>query len=228
MFVIAAKIDRDQAGIAIVEGEGKARKLLGERFVAGWEISYQGGSPPILTNSGNRAWLAFRETTEAPKLLDLKTAEFVDSLPHPEFSRLRAVSDDGRVFTSVALPMGDRPIMAYTRGAHNMQNPLKVSHITVLSPEWAITDAGTIWAIDASGSPACFNGQEWQAVPTGSKGNTQVLLPGRGQVMLVCDDRQATFYSGSTEVASGELLTSCSSSARCCARRSVSAIGARA
>ena len=166
-------------------------------------MSYGDDIPPILTQSGDQVWLANRQTADPPRLLDLKKGEFVDSLPNPEFSRLHAVSGDGRVFASVALPQGIRPIAVYTPGAANSDSPLKVSRIAAASHRYAITDKGMIWA-DTPDGLVRFNGHQWNAVGSYERRTHQFLLPGHGDTMLVWGERTATFYEDQQEVASGE------------------------
>ena len=203
VFIIAAKIDGQDDGVAIVQRDRKVTMLLGATLASAWRMTYREDIPPILTQSGDQVWLANRETADPPKLLDLKKGEFVDSLPNPEFSRLHAVSEDGRVFVSVALPQGTRPIAVYTPGAPNSDSPLKVSHIAAASHKYAITDKGMVWVNTPDGLTR-FDGYQWRAVG-GTKGDrSQFLLPGHNDTMLVLNERTATFYEGQQEVASGE------------------------
>lgn len=206
VFVIAARINGQQDGVAILQREGKVATLLGANVASGWQMSDGDDIPPILAQSGDQVWLANHQTASPPQLLDLKKGEIIDSVPNPEFSRLRAVSGDGRVFVSLASPPsihGIRPLAVYTRGASNSGSSLKVSRIAMALPRYAITDRGMIWAHTPEGLVR-FNGQQWNTVGVTKGECGQFLLPGRGDTMLVWGQRTATFYDGPQEVASGE------------------------
>jgi hypothetical protein len=206
VFVTASKINGHDNGVAILERDGKASVLMGEPFSCAWAMSYGDDRPPILAPSGDQIWLANRGTSEPPRLLDLKKEAFVDSLPYPEFSRLHAVTAEGRVFVSVAMPQGIRPIEVYTPGAPNTEIPLEVSHIPVLSHRWAITDQGAVWAHGLEGLTR-FDGLQWTDIRPSQKEPPDHLLPGKRDTMLLWSEHSATLYEGPREMGSGERFT---------------------
>lgn len=206
VFVAASKINGHDSGVAILERDGKASVLTGELFSSAWAMSYGDDRPPILAPSGDQIWLANRGTSEPPKLLDLEKKAFVGSLPYPEFSRLRAVSAEGRVFVSVVLPQGIQSIEVYTPGVPNTESPLGVSHIPLLSHLWAMTDEGAVWAHGPEGL-ARFDGREWTDIRPSQEEQPDSLLPGKHDTMLLWSEHSATLYEGPHEIGSGERFT---------------------
>jgi hypothetical protein len=206
VFVTASKINGRDSGVAILKRDGKATVLTGELLSSAWAMAYGDDRPPIFAPSGDQLWLANRGTSEPPRLLDLKTGAFVDSLHYPEFSRLHAVSADGRLFVSVALPQGLRPIEVFTPGAPDTESPLEVSHIPVLSHLWAITDAGAVWAHGPDGLTR-FDGLQWSSIRPSQKEHADYLLPGKHDAMLLWSEHSATLYDGPRELGTGERFT---------------------
>ena len=195
VFVTASKINGHDNGVAILERDGKASVLMGEPFSSAWAMSYGDDRPPILAPSGDQIWLANRGTSEPPRLLDLKKEAFVGSLPYPEFSRLHAVSAEGRVFVSVAMPQGIRPIEVYTPGPPDQEIPLEVSHIPVLSHRWAITDEGAVGRTRPEGLTR-FDGLQWTDIRPSQKEQPDHLLPGKHDTMLLWSEHSVTLYEG--------------------------------
>ena len=144
VFVVAAKINNEQEGLAIMGRDGKVATLLGAHMASAWPMMSMDNTPPILLPSGNQFWLPSVGTSEPARLVDLKKMEVVDTLPHPQCNRLYAVSADGRPYVSSTY-FGR--IMVYTPQAKNTEKArCRSSHTEVLSPEpIRITEEGSVW-----------------------------------------------------------------------------------
>ena len=96
-------------------------------------------------------------------------------------------------------------MLVYSPGASATEESLKQSYIDCSSDLFAIGDEGAVWATDPSGHLVHFNGFRWNSVQGSTHHQIKDLIPGHGDVLLVCSEQTAALYQGTQEIGAAEL-----------------------
>lgn len=184
-------------GLVVVGSDGRCEVLPGRQFAECLSPPGSARLPLWADKTGRLLWIPGRVRDEhPPRLLDLDKKAFVATFPTLAFGYLHAVMRDGTVLAGWHR---SRCQVAYKPGAPENRTFLKAELLELRNfpfSSWPAPD-GSLWAFTRDYRLLHFDGKQWrgdsrvttQPAKATSISNPYSLIAGRGQVVLLDDER---------------------------------------